>query len=135
MFEKKSAWEAYIEKYLDYRGSLSDAAVRFSYVATLLWTLVFLASLRRYMRIRRNDEDLMNRYMEKLFPEASDYPRMVKGVRRYLLAETIITFLILLGTLIFPTMEIHLLSTMLYLFNRKVQKDWYNGGTLTSFLR
>lgn len=135
MFENKTILEGYHDQYLAYMGSLSDGELRFSRVITLLWILVFLASLWRYIRARREDDELMNRYAEKLFPDATDYPRMQKGIIRYLFMEMLISLLIIIGTLIFPSLEIHLLSTLFYLYNRKVQKDWYTGRTPTSFLR
>jgi len=123
-----------LASFLEYRNDLSIGELRFSYFVVVLWMIVFTVSLWRFIRIKRRDIDLINAYIEKLFPDESDYGLMLKGVERYGLTQMLVPLIIILGTLLFPTKEIHWLSTALYLTSIKAAREWYRKSEYNTFI-
>ncbi|WP_312653763.1 hypothetical protein [Proteiniclasticum sp.] len=123
-----------LASYLEYRDTLSSGELRFSYIVVFLWMIVFAVSLWWFIRIKRRDIDLINAYIEKLFPDESDYGLMLKGIERYGLTQMIFPLIIVLGTLLFPTKEIHWFSTALYLTSIKAAREWYRKSEYNTFI-
>jgi hypothetical protein len=119
-----------LESYLKYRNSVAEGAIKFSYFAAILWCLVLIASLWRYIRVVKGDHELINHYIEKLFPYELEYPFMLKRIKIYAFSNVLICILIITGSLLFPSVQVHWLSTSLFVLNQKAQQTMYKNSLI-----
>lgn len=98
-----------------------------------LWLIGVFLFLWHYLEIKQGKQSRINEYIEDLYTNEDDYDLMRKGVTRYAFVNLLIVSLLFAAGLLFPSTQTQMYTSLFFLINRKVWKDWYKKNPNPTF--